>query len=303
MLKNLTQHCAVPSAKPILATTVLVTGLVSGTSHALEIQSGDYELLPPDSTVFLQYFQYADRSHLYASDEAVASDFNLSSMVSLTRIIKPVAINDNTSFDVNVILPYARLKGSDQAEALGEAQGLGDLIVGGATKYRINNQDQDVISLGTYAYLPTGSYEADDALNTGNNRWKGLLQVAYIKHFTESLALDTAVDVTLFGENDRYSPEEIQLKQAPLYEVQAHLSWKLSPQTTLSGGVGQIAGGETEIEGDKQGDALRTRYARVGAHHWLTRDTQIALQYGQDLSAENTVKIDQMYNLRFAKLF
>lgn len=270
---------------------------------ALEITAGDYEYLPEGATVALQYFQYADRSKTYAGGNKAVSDFDLESTVGLTRFIRSIAVKDNIAVDLNLIVPYGRLEGSKNAAFLGESSGVGDLIVGVATKFLLDPESRNVFSIGTFAHLPTGSYDHNRALNLGENRWKGLVQLVYIKHFNDRWALDVAGDVQFHGANDTFGNMKAKMKQDPRFEFQTHLSYNVSQQTALTFGLGRILGAETEVSGSKQNDELDTTYARFGVNHWINQTSQIQFQLGRDLSVESGPMEDTRLNLRFAKLF
>ncbi len=277
--------------------------LLAPAASALEVTAGDYEALPAGSNIAMLYYQYATRGSLYANGNKISGNFGLDSNVALARYIRVVGLSDNLVVDPQVIVPAGRLHTGGDAAALGTASGVGDLILGVPLKYILDGRTRDVISIGPYLYMPTGNYDSGRALSLGEHRWKGLLQLAYIRHFNAQWALDLVGDVTVHGKNTAYTAARATLRQERRYEVQAHLRYNLTPATALSAGVGRISGAESVVDGAHQGDRLDTRYARLTATSFVSPTVQLQLQYGRDLAVDSGQKEKQRVNFRLAKLF
>jgi hypothetical protein len=277
--------------------------ILTAPAGALEVTAGDYEIYPAGINIGLLYYQHAERSDLYVSGNKVSTDFNLKSDIGLLRYIRPVKLSDTATLDVNVILPFGRLSTSGDASVLGSANGAADLILGAPVKFLLDAQSKDAFSVGTFVYLPTGSYDNNQPLNLGENRWKGLLQLAYVGHFGPSWALDLVGDVEVHGKNNKFGPMEATLEQDPRYEVQGHLRYIVSPATAFAADLGHYWGGENKVNGVAQNDRLNTTYARITATHFIDPTTQFQIQLGQDLSVENGPKEKARINLRIAKIF
>jgi hypothetical protein len=276
---------------------------LAGPALALEVTAGDYEIYPAGVNIGLLYYQHAQNSSLYADSNKVSDDFRLKTDVGLLRYIRPVKLTDIVTLDLNVILPFGRLSAGGDAAFLGDASGIGDLILGAPVKFLLNAETKDAFSIGTFVYLPTGSYDQNKPLNLGANRWAGLLQLAYVGHFGPSWALDAVGDVQVFGNNDKAGAASATLKQDPRYEVQAHLRYMPSPATAFSVGVGHYWGAEQEINGVAQDNKVRTTYGRLTASHFLDQTTQLQIQLGRDLKVESGFRESSRVNLRLAKIF
>lgn len=288
-------------ARSVLASSTMLCW--STVTHALEITAGDYEPLPPGMNVLLVYAQHAESSDFYSNGNKVSDDFRLKTDVSLLRYIHSFALSNNAVIEPQFILPYGHLKAGGEASALGQTTGAGDLILGAPVKWTLATANKDVFSVAPYLYLPTGSYENDDTLNLGENRWRLLLQAAYIHHFNARWALDTAADVSWFSDNDDYGSGSDTLEQKTRYEYQAYLSYKVSPQTRFAIGGGHIDGGENRVGGVNQDDQLSTTYLRVSATHMLTPSIQVQAVLGKDVEVEEGFREKARLNLRLAKLF
>ena len=283
-------------------TLIAAAAAAAPSASALEVTAGDYEVAPAGVNILLLYYQHAERSDLYVNGTKVATDFSLKSDIGLIRYIRTVGLSPSVSVDPQAILPFGKLKSGGSAAFLGEASGTADLILGAPVKFLLDPTTRDAFSIGPFIYLPTGNYDNTKPLNLGENRWKGLLQLAYVKHFDASWALDVVGDVLVHGKNTDAGPGAT-LRQAPRFEAQAHLRYNLSPATALSAGYGYYWGGETKVNGVAQNDKLKTQYARLTATHFLTQTLQLQAQLGADLSVENGLKEERRLNLRLLKIF
>ncbi|PPS46294.1 phenol degradation protein meta [Pseudomonas syringae] len=288
-------------ARSVLASSTMLCW--STVTHALEITAGDYEPLPVGMNALLVYAQHAESSDFYSNGQKVSDDFRLKTDVSLLRYIHSFALSNNAVIEPQFILPYGHLKAGGEASALGQTTGAGDLILGAPVKWTLATANKDVFSVAPYLYLPTGSYENDGTLNLGENRWRLLLQAAYIHHFNARWALDTAADVSWFSDNDDYGSGSDTLAQKTRYEYQAYLSYNVSPQTRFAVGGGHIDGGENRVGGVNQDDQLSTTYLRVSATHMLTPSIQVQAVLGRDVEVEEGFQEKSRLNLRLAKLF
>ena len=291
-----------PSPAVALCSTIALC-LAATSAQALEISAGDYEPLPPDANALLLYLQHAQSSDFYQDGDKVSDRFKLKTDVSLLRYIHAFNVGDNVSVEPQFILPYGHLHASGDASALGQTTGVGDLILGVPVKWTLGTAHKDVVSIAPFVYLPTGSYDRDDALNLGENRWRLLLQAVYIHHFDEHWALDTAADVSWFSHNNDFGPAGVTQKQQARYEYQAHLSYKFSPQTRVAVGVGRIEGAQSTVAGADQDDRLGTTYVRGMLTQMLTPSVQVQVELGRDIQVEQGFKEQARLNLRLAKLF
>lgn len=289
-------------SKTIIA-AALAASVVALPAHALEVTAGDYEAAPGGTNIALLYYQWAERKQNYAHGQQISGNAGLESNIALARYIHVIKLSENAVIDPQFILPMGRLSTSGDLGALGSTSGMGDLIVGAPVKFILDQYTRDVFAIGPYLYLPTGSYDSQRVINLGENRWKALLQLAYIRHFNDRWALDVVGDVTVYGDNDDYTASHARRKQASSYEMQAHLRYNLSATTALSAGLGNVRGGETELNGSKQADRLNTTYARLTATSFVTPTVQLQMQIGRDLSVENGLKERARINFRLAKLF
>ena len=281
----------------------LMLAALAGNAHAIDVDAGEYTAaLPAGSNIGLLYLQHAERRTLYSDGHKVPIKAGLDSDIGILRAAHYQQLGDYT-INTQFLLPFGRLEGTRDNDALGHTQGMGDLILA-STLWLVNDPANNRYwGIAPYLYVPTGNYDRNDALNLGENRWKMTLQTGYVTGLTEKLSLDLTADVTVFGKNDDFSSQGLTLRQAPQWQAQTYLRYAVTPKLSLHVGASQLWGGETRIEGQRQNDEPNTRNFRVGGSYWMTPTLQALLNYGQDVSVDNGFKEKQRVNLRFLWVF
>ncbi len=146
------------------------------------------------------------------------------------------------------------------------ADGLGDISIGGtinligaaelpvreALRYEVDLN----VSLGVLVTFPTGSYDSDEVLNMGSNRWSARVSLPMIKSLTDWVpARRTTLEVTpaviFFGDNDNSLGSTI--KQDPVYSVEAHLTRDMTSKAYISLDYTWIDGGDQALTDNTTG--------------------------------------------------
>lgn len=285
--------------KGLLLSAAVSTALPA---HALDVDAGDYTALPEGTRLLALYGQYAERDSLYINNDKLAGDYGLDSQVGILRGVYYTKLGDYI-VDPQFLLPFGKLEAEGDLSALGEASGVGDLIVA-ATVWLVNNpQEKEYFGVTPFLFLPTGSYDKGDTLNLGENRYKLTLQAGYIKGLTEKTTLDLIGDVTFYGDNDDFTAAKLTLEQDASYQLQAYLRYNVTPTFDLRAGVSKSWIGETSVEGVDSGDDAEVSKYQVGFGWFFTPTTQLLATYGSDLSVDNGFKEDARLNLRLLTLF
>lgn len=111
-------------------------------------------------------------------------------------------------------------------------------------------------------YVPVGDYSSDRQLNLGTNRWAlrlGLPMVVPIGNPKHQTNLEIHPGVTLYDDNDDPTGGADVKEQAPLYQVESHLSRHFGAAWWGSIGLRYRQGGETTTDGiddDNEQDVL-----------------------------------------------
>jgi hypothetical protein len=290
-------------ARAILTAAVLgLGGALSPAAWAVDVDAGDYTAFPGGTNLGLLHYQYATRDKLYADGDKAPIDPQLDSNVGFARGVHFMDIGGYI-VDPQFLLPFGKLEAKDDIAALGDASGVGDLMLA-ATVWLVNQpKTSTYFGITPFLFLPTGSYDHQDALNLGENRWKFALQAGYITGLTDKLLLDLIGDVTVYGKNDEYGASKAELKQDPSFQLQTFLRYQLRPNWDLRGGLSYSFGGETEVDGINQDDKLRTLKMQLGTAWFVLPTLQLIANYGRDLDVENGFKEANRINLRVLTVF
>ncbi len=288
-----------PRVKRATIAALAAVGL-SGAAHAIDVDPGDYVPAPPGTSALLVYGQHAERDKLYASGSRQPIQPGLNSSIGIARVAHWMQLGGITVAP-QILLPFGRLEGKDDTQALGRTTGVGDAIL--AMPMWFVNQPEERLYWGVspYLYLPTGSYRSSRALNLGENRWKFNLQTGVVKGFTANWWADVTADIMFHGKNDNAAGAT--LKQKPMTQLQGYLRYQMSPTSNVYAGLSHTWGGETRLNGVGANDQARQFKASVGGSHFITPTTQLMLSLGRDLKVENGFKENLRVNARLLQLF
>ncbi|ASV38902.1 MULTISPECIES: transporter [Pseudomonas] len=187
-----------------------------------------------------------------------------------------------------LILPFAdidaRLPGASRRT--GES-GFGDPQVGG-TLFFINDPTSRTYSgLLSLITLPVGEYHSTNPdVSPGANRWGATFVYNYTQGIGENWVLEANLEAQLYGKNDDYFGSE--LKQDPLYRLQAFASYDFTPATYGALRLIQATGGALRIN-NRSIDDTRKRYTQVGFEvgHWLDKQNQVMFSLSQNVATTN----------------
>lgn len=285
-----------------LASGALLAASMCNTASAIDVDAGDYTALPAGTDLGLVYYQHAERNALYGKGSKLPLQAGLDSDVGILRGVHFMDIGGYI-VDPQFLLPFGSLKGKEGTSFLGEASGVGDLILA-ATVWLVNKPDTNTyFGITPFLFLPTGSYDKNKALNLGENRSKFTLQAGYITGLTSRLSLDVVGDFTLYGRNKEFGPAGATMKQEPSFQGQVHLRYHVTPSFDLRAGLSRTWTGETKVDGVDQDDRGATTKALLGAAYFLTPKTQLMANYGRDLSVREGFKEENRINLRLLYVF
>lgn len=278
------------------------SALASPQVQAVDVDAGDYTALPAGTNLAMLYYQDASRDAVFAHGDKVPVKASLDSQIGILRGVHFTEIGGYI-VDPQFLLPFGSLDAGRDLSAMGSADGVGDLILA-ATVWLVNRpQTGTYFGITPFVYAPTGSYDHNDALNLGENRWKFALQAGFISKLSDKVSLDLAADFTLYGDNDKYGASKATLEQKPSAQFQGYLRYHLTPALDLRAGLSHTTGGETKVAGVSQDDAMRTTKASIGTAWFVAPDVQLMVNYGRDLSVRNGLREDRRINLRLLKAF
>ena len=113
---------------------------------------------------------------------------------------------------------------------------------------------------------PLGRYDETKIINLGANRWAFQTKVAASYQPAKKIILELHLDSWFFTENTSFNNGN-KLSQKPLLTTQLHMAYLFNPKFWISGSIGQVALGETSINGIEQdNNQENSRYGFTASH-------------------------------------
>ncbi|MBT0670149.1 transporter [Novosphingobium profundi] len=294
-------HRAISIGLPALASAAAVT-LAPTAAQAQAIDAGDYVPAPDGTQLGIVYMQYANAGSLYADGKKVDDKAKLESAVTILRYVGFTKIAGMT-LDYQVLQPFGHLAGGGSTRALGKTTGFGDTILVSTLWVHENPESKTYIGITPYVFVPTGEYDADRALNMGENRWKGSLQAVISQGIGKHFVAELAGDAMIYGKNTDYGAARVTMTQKPTYRVQAFARYLLDDTNEINARLMHVSGGETKIAGLEQDNVTKTTSVLGTWRHTLSPKWQLMTQAGTDLAVENGFKEGFRAQLRILRVF
>jgi len=233
---------------------VVITMLLFSNANAQDLDPRRYTNIPVGQNFLALAFVYSE------------GDVNFSSSVPLTdakiRVDGPALAYLRTfsiagkSASVDFLLPYACVAGSallNGERASREVCGLADtslrvsynFIGAPATELRefVRRKRTAVVGASVQIGMPTGQYDADKLLNVGANRWYIKPEIG-VSIPVNKWSFEFAAGVRIFTDNSDFL-DDVNLTQDPLYNIQSHVIYDLTPRQWVSLGANYFFGGDT----------------------------------------------------------
>ncbi|MEG0859203.1 MAG: transporter [Pseudomonas sp.] len=286
---------------------VLACALGSSNALAVDVNAGDYTALPAGTNVAAWYQQYSHADRFNADGAADSRrDTRLKSNISILRLIHFMDIGGIT-VDPQILLPFGHVYDARIAgQSLGSASGLADPIIG-ATFWLVNQPAAGAsgryFGITPLLYLPWGNYDKDDALNLGENRFKGDLQLGWVEPLWGKFSMELYADVVVYGHNNDAGNGTQTLKQNPTYQLQSNLRYDFNPSQRLALGYSASTGGKQYLDGDYTGQKTQVQQVRAEFQQMLGQKVQVSAQLTQDVAVTGGFQEDIGVNLRALLLF
>jgi len=267
--------------------TVLLGGtLLCLDSQAADLNARDFFSAPPGTRLGVLYLPATRAGNFHGpADSTGKADLRVNALA-----YRQVYFTDacGTLCTPQVIVPFAdinaRLPGASQRT--GES-GLGDPQVGGTVFFINDPASRTYSGLLSLITVPVGEYHSSNPdVSAGANRWGATFVYNYTRGIGEKWVLEANLEAQLYAPNDDYFGS--QLKQAPLYRLQAFASYDFSPATYGALRLIQADGGALRIN-NRQLDDTHKRYTQVGFEvgHWLDKQNQLMFGLSQNVAASN----------------
>lgn len=269
-------------------------------SFAGETHARDYLPAPSGTTLMLTYGKSITADSVYADGERV-SGFNYQQNLGIFRLVY-----FNTLFgmpiDYQTVLFFntEKLDGPAVGGNQFSSSGVMDpLFV--STIWPISKPETKTwLGFTQYVTVPLGEYEENEVLNPGLNIWTFKEELGFVQGIGDKMFLELQPAIEFYTENDDYIGGK--LKKDPLFQLQVHLSYDITPKFWISGDYIYQSGGETEIDGVSQNDEVKSHKAGLSFNYGLTDETQVLIDYSTTIDTDNGPDVN-IAGIRFLYIF
>lgn len=250
----------------------------------------DYVPLPAGTTLIASYFSHISATNAYSKGKKAANNMDLSANIGMIRPVYYTKLGPFT-IDPQMIIPFGVQTLQTNTGAGGEfsSSGLADPIVT-ATVWFINDPaSKTYLGFTPWFFLPIGEYDKNKPVNLGGNRFMFREEVGFVKGFGD-FNIDLTASVDFFTDNTKVGPTNAKMSQAPIFNLETHLSYDINKSFFTSVDLFYHNGGKTTLAGVKNDDATDTVAAGVTLGFMLSPSYQLLFKLKQDLSVENGLK-------------
>lgn len=286
---------------------LLCAGLAAGSASragAQEIQPYEFTPLPAGTNVVFGYYSYGhDTSFNVAAGPTLKNSkletnfFNLRYVHFFNELAgRPVGIQ---IFQIFGSASGANVGG----RRVGSAFGAQNIALSAFIFPYVNTATKTNTNVTVFLYPPTGTYDRNSAINVGDGRWRGNLQLGVTQGFGEHFGLDAEFDATFYGDNNNAYPRGAQLSQDPTYRAQLWANYRWTPAFTTSIGYEGLFGGDQRLNGFKNGSKTDEHRIRANAALFLSPRVQTMLELNHDVAYYGGFKQDFGAQVRVLYVF
>ena len=272
------------------------TDVVSFQYLNLDMQTSDTQQFDPSQYIYPNSDAEADI--VIASWARHMTLFNRPSSFALNFIGGSVDVDVDTSLVPPGFLPPGVTPGdsfSQSASGYGDPTLQLDVNLFGtpplvSTVDLVNYEPTWTVDAAAMLALPVGSYDDDQLVNMGLNRWYGRFALPVKYHFGAfspgyRSSFELTPSVWLFGENDEFLGQT--LENDPMWQLEGHLTHDFT--RTFSGSVDMLyrTGFQSEINGTKVGDELDIGNLGFTLNYQVTDNFIVRAGYSSNVFGDN----------------
>ncbi|MGI4730563.1 MAG: transporter [Janthinobacterium lividum] len=207
--------------------------------------------------------------------------------------------------DPQIILPIGAVHDAHVAgQNLGSSTGVGDALIF-ATIWLVNKPTPDhstYLGFSPIVQFPTGTYDHNNAVNFGNNRWSFDPQLGFIQGLGKNVTFDIYGDVNWFGVNDDAGPLSQRLVKKAVSHVQTYLRYALPDKATVALGYAGYWGGKEYLDGIYTGTRTEHQQIRVAWQKFVAPKWQLELIGARDVQAREGFREAARVQVRVLKI-
>ncbi len=285
-----------------LVCLLLTTGAATR-AGAQEIEPYDFVPLPAGTNLAVGYYVYGHNTDFNVARGPTIKGSGLEINVGIARYVHYFDVAGYPA-GVQVVQPFGSLSAAHiDGQRLGSAFGAQNIQLSAFIWPYVNTATKSNVILAGHIFPPTGTYDKQSAVNVGDNRWRGSIQLGLSQGVTDNLAFDLSFDAQLYGDNDSYVPGDRRLSQDPTYRAQLWANWRWSPAFTTSIGYEGLFGGSQQVNGFFDGSKTEEQRIRANAALFLTPRIQTMLELNHDVHVVGGFKQDFGTTLRVVYVF
>lgn len=259
----------------------------------------DYVPLPPGTNIINLYYSHGFGNELYAQNEKISDNANLTSNIGILRPIHYMALGPFT-IDPQAVIPFGEVQLNDK-----RSSGIGDITFL-STIWLVNNMEKGYyFAYSPYITIPSGPYRRESLVNLGSNRWSFKQELAVGKRLADKAWLELIGNVEFFTNNIDAAGEDnkpVTSSKDPLYGVEFHASYDLTKEFFVSGDYYFAYGAETTLDGRRQNDRTCTHTIGASFFYMLNQHLQLMADYKLPVSVQNGIRTNS-FTLRLAYVF
>jgi len=264
-----------PKIAMALATGFIIVNGAPDEAAALDVDAGDYQPAPPGTNLVINYAINSWSNDFETKSGDNVGNSNLNVQLGILRLVHYMDFFGIT-IDPQIFIVYGSANNAKLGgESLSSSTGLADTIIASTFWFINDDEAQRYFGITPFLYLPTGTYKDGQAINLGENRYKGVLQAGYVEHFGDWI-VDLIADTTFYGDNDDAGADgDSTLRQDNSYSTQAWLRYKLQPDLNVGAGWSGNYGGDVKVGGDNNGQASKRQTIKAIAQWWPKDNIQL----------------------------
>ena len=275
-----------------------------GRAAAQEIQPYEFTPLPAGTNVLLGYYTYG---HYTSFNVAAGPTFKNSKLETSFANLRYVHFfNELAGHPVGIQLFQvfgSESGGNVGGRRIGSAFGAQNLALSAFIFPYVNTASKTNTNVTVFLYPPTGTYDRNSAINVGDGRWRGDLQLGLTQGFGEHFGVDLEFDAMFYGDNNNAFPTNGRLSQDPSLRAQVWANYRWSPAFSTSIGYEGLFNGDQRYNGFLTGSKTDEHRVRFNAALFVTPKVQTMLELNHDFAAFGGFKQDFGAQLRLLYVF
>lgn len=268
---------------------------------AVDLLPNDVIAPPPGIQQLQINYQRSERSDYYQNHRKALTGSEIVNTQTQLKYGRSFEISNLPAY-FYVQAPLTEISTSGSVASYSTNSGAGDTTFALALWPYANRESEKYVGLASYLTVPTGTYNSQQKLNAGDNRYKWALQAGYEQAIYKNINWMSAIDAVWFGENDDHATTHKTLKQKALYSAQTAAIYKFNSTYSVAAGYFYSVGGLTSLNGESQNDMTQSHRYQISGIATLPIG-RLILQYGQEVKTRNGFIEDSRWIVRYSKYF